>query len=116
MLMDPRGMVHASTGILPIKTIQIPPHQYASAVKQFEMTFLTAPVLSAGRGVAGVNTIGLPVSDPPGYNWSWLERRGGDWVASSISAAGLFTPFASPVEIREGWLKLTRTPPQGTKS
>lgn len=106
MLIDPRGMVHAATGILPAKAIRIPPHQYAGAIKGFEVTFLHAPVLAGRRTAEGDDTIALPVTDPPGYQWSWIEKRGDSWIAPSIQAADLFRPFAGPTEIREGWLKL----------
>jgi hypothetical protein len=112
MLIDPRGVVHAATGILPIKAIRIPPHQYASALKEFQMTFLTAPVLAGRVGGTGETTVGLPVIDPPGYEWSWLEQRGDDWISPAIQARDLFTPFAGPTEIREGWLTLKRRDPK----
>jgi hypothetical protein len=112
MLIDPRGVVHAATGILPIKAIRIPPHQYASALKEFQMTFLTAPVLAGRVGGTGETTVGLPVIDPPGYEWSWLEQRGDDWISPAIQARDLFTPFAGPTEIREGWLILKRRDPK----
>lgn len=106
MLMDPRGVVHAATGILPAKAIRIPPHHYAGVMKRFEIAFLCAPVLAAGRPSAGDDTIALPVTDPPGYRWSWIEKRRDSWIAPAINAADLFRPFAGATEIREGWLKL----------
>ena len=33
MLIDPRAMVHAATGILPTKAIRIPPHHYEAAMR-----------------------------------------------------------------------------------
>jgi hypothetical protein len=105
MLVDPRGVVHAATGILPSKAIEIPPHQYASAMLGFEVTFLQAPVL-AGSSTAEEETIALPVTDPPGYFWSWIERHSDDWISSDIQTADLFRPFSGATEIREGWLKL----------
>ena len=118
MLVDPRGVVHAATGILPSKAIEIPPHQYASAMQGFEVTFLQAPVLAARRSAATEEIlagkpspaeeerIALPVSDPPGYLWSWIEKRGDAWIASAVQGTDLFRPFAGATEIREGWLKL----------
>ena len=75
-------------------------------IKGFEVTFLHAPVLAGRRTAEGDDTIALPVTDPPGYQWSWIEKRGDSWIAPSIQAADLFRPFAGPTEIREGWLKL----------
>src|SRR5262249_42535366 len=106
MLVDPRGVVHAATGILPSKAIEIPPHQYASAMQGFEITFLQAPVLAARRSSGEEERIGLPAIDPPGYLWSWIERHGDAWITSVVQGTDLFHPFAGPTEIREGWLKL----------
>jgi len=108
MLIDPRAMVHAAIGVLPVKAIQIPPHVYADALKRIEMTFLAAPLLVDRRRRDSPQEIALPIADPPGYHWSWVEKHGKDWTAMSINAGGLYTPFAAAVEAREGWLKLTR--------
>ncbi|MDX2030050.1 MAG: hypothetical protein SF339_05235 [Blastocatellia bacterium] len=114
MLLDPRAMVHATMGVLPTKAIQIPPHFYADALRRIETAYLAAPLLVDRRGPDGPPEIALPVADPPGYHWSWLERQGRDWADVPINAGGLYTPFAASVEAREGWLKLTRRQkPQG---
>ena len=43
LLMDPRCSVHATTGILPMKDIEIPPAMYAGALQQMAVPFLVAP-------------------------------------------------------------------------
>ena len=115
MLIDPRALVHAAIGVLPAKAIQIPPHLYADALKRIEMTFLAAPLLVDRRRPDSPQAIALPVADPPGYEWSWVEKHGKDWTPMPINAGGLYTPFAAAVEAREGWLKLIRSKknPQG---
>jgi hypothetical protein len=45
ILVDPRGAVHATTGILPVKDIAIPPDMYAATLKRLAVTFLTAPII-----------------------------------------------------------------------
>jgi hypothetical protein len=110
MLIDPRGVVHATTGILPAKAIQIPPDQYTAALKKIEMSYLAAPLLVEKRGVEGKPEITLPVDDSPGRAWSWLEKHGNDWLSLPINSGSLYTPFVAATEIREGWLKLTRVP------
>ncbi len=68
LLIDPRGLVHATTGIVPAKAINIPPDQYAAALQAIEITFLSTPVLTdAGK-------IHLPLPDEAGYQWSWLHQ------------------------------------------
>lgn len=73
MLVDPAGVVHATCGILPAKSIDIPDTQYMDALKAIEVTFLSAPLISDGRRVE----LSLPVNAD--YDWSWLERRNGHW-------------------------------------
>ncbi|HKQ78629.1 MAG TPA: hypothetical protein VJ810_33330, partial [Blastocatellia bacterium] len=116
MLMDPRAMAHATTGILPTKAIQIPSHQFAAALKRIEMSFLAAPVLADKRSADGRQEITLPIADPPGYRWVWLEKHGKDWLSLPINSGSLYTPFAAATEVREGWLKLTRNPSQDEKN
>src|SRR5262249_34413129 len=48
MLVDPRGAVHATTGILPVKDISIPADMYSDALGRIAITFLTAPVIGGG--------------------------------------------------------------------
>ncbi|WP_150049143.1 hypothetical protein [Methylomonas rhizoryzae] len=115
MLIDPRGLVHASSGILPVKAIQIPPHQYAAALQHIETMLLSAPVLVDQRADAS-RPIGLPVSDAPGITWSWIDKQGQDWTSVPISAGGLYTPFTATPELREGWLKLTPHPTDDEKT
>jgi hypothetical protein len=74
MLVDPRGVVHATCGILPTKSIGIPQEQYAEVAADLRATFVTAPVLTAPDDVA------LPLPAEPGYSWSWIERSGEKWL------------------------------------
>ena len=82
LLMDPRGVVHATSGIVPAKAINIPPDQYAAALQAIEITFLSTPVLTdAGK-------IHLPLPDEAGYQWSWLQQNlRHEW--SEVSTRGL---------------------------
>lgn len=82
LLIDPRGLVHATTGIVPAKAINIPPDQYAAALQAIEITFLSTPVLTdAGK-------IHLPLPDEAGYQWSWLQQDlHHQW--SEVSSRGL---------------------------
>jgi hypothetical protein len=80
MLIDPRGKVHATAGVAPCKAIDIPPDQYAEALRAIEITFLSVPILT------DVGRINLPLPEEPGFNWSWLQRDNGSW--SEVSSAG----------------------------
>ena len=46
LLLDPRGSVHATTGILPVKSIAIPPDYYQNQLASLRVTFKTAPILT----------------------------------------------------------------------
>lgn len=74
MLLDPRGVVHARSGIQPVKAIGLPPEQYVDALRAIEVTFLAAPILT------GTRTIDLPLPSELGYAWSWLEHDGEQWT------------------------------------
>lgn len=69
MLVDPKGAIHAATGILPVKSVTIPKEHYQESLKRISVTFLTAPVISPSEHLK----INLPVEG--GYEWSWIERN-----------------------------------------
>lgn len=73
MLVDPRGAVHATTGLLPTKSIELPPDQINEALRRIEITFLSTPILSDS------DKLHLPLPNEPGYRWSWLERQEDSW-------------------------------------
>jgi hypothetical protein len=101
LLLDPRGVVHVTSGILPTKAIHIPADQFLEALRNIEVTFLSAPILT-DRG-----KINLPLPDEPGHVWSWCEKENGVW--DSVTQIGQVTTGSStaPQELREGWLKLS---------
>jgi hypothetical protein len=103
MIMDPRGTVHATIGILPTRTLQIPATMYQSALECMAVTFLTAPLLTDGDRVA------VPLPNEPGFAWSWQEQSPAGWVERT----GLPQPDARIPEqptLREGWLTLRAVP------
>ncbi|MDJ0838377.1 MAG: hypothetical protein QNK37_17805 [Acidobacteriota bacterium] len=71
MLMDVRGTVHATVGVLPNKEISIPREQYSRALAEIEISFLHAPLLTRQ------GKIDLPLRAEPGYEWCWVERERG---------------------------------------
>lgn len=81
LLIDPRGSVHATSGIVPVKAINIPPDQYGAALQAIELTFLSTPIITdAGK-------IHLPLPEEAGYQWSWLQDKRGKW--SEVSSRGV---------------------------
>lgn len=100
MLLDPRGVVHVASGILPAEVLEVPQEQYAPAMKAIEAWFLTAPVLSPA------NKIGLPLPKETDHAWSWIAARDAT-KTSEIGSANTQAHWAEPLEIHDGWLKLT---------
>jgi hypothetical protein len=120
MLIDPRGKVHATCGILPTKAIDIPPDQYQEALEKIEITFLSTPILTDLTDLHDQNVlvdpdnlakkINLPLPGEVGYEWSWLEKKKGDWLEvphDNIAQANPNAVFSGKQVIREGWLKLS---------
>jgi hypothetical protein len=107
MLVDPRGSVHATTGILPAKVLRIPPEQYGPSLDRIGVTFLAAPVLTDPDQLR----VALPAE--PGHRWSWLERTPTGWAETPAAALGQLradATLAGAQELREGWLKLAPVP------
>jgi hypothetical protein len=101
MLVDPHGPVHAVSGILPTKSIEIPADQYAEALRKLEVSFLAAPILT------GPGKLAVPLPDEPGYQWSWLAREKGRWQETGdIDKVDPKAHFSGQSQIVEGWLKL----------
>jgi hypothetical protein len=98
MLLDPHGKVHATSGVLPVKTIDIPAGQYSDLLQHLAVTFLAAPILT------GQNEMDLPVPHEPGQSWTWLDSRDGTWKPVNQPTQ---QALAAPQEIREVWLKVT---------
>ena len=109
LLLDPRAPIHATTGVLPVHALYIPPIHYVKALQRMEIAFLTAPVLAPEVGME------LSLPSEPGFDWTWVQQDGQQW--SSMSAQGLirkhqveavFGPGAGSlwqVLIQQGWLE-----------
>jgi hypothetical protein len=116
LLLDPRGDVHAFTGILPTKVVRLPGAYFHDALARMAVTFRTGPVLT--------DALAITVPGPSELNgtWSWVQRikpLPANWTNSDwINPAGWKTepivnadPQArlpdAPARLLEGWLKLT---------
>ncbi|MEI9995228.1 MAG: hypothetical protein WDM91_11590 [Rhizomicrobium sp.] len=105
MLVDPRTQVHATTGVLPVVSLSIPPDQYSSAMSKLAATFFTAPVLSPASGLA------VPLPQENGYDWSWIAPGASAPISLSPDAVTENAVFGySPQTVLEGWLDLTPDP------
>ncbi|MDZ4699081.1 MAG: hypothetical protein SH809_05185 [Rhodothermales bacterium] len=103
-LMDPRAALYAFTGILPAKSITIPPIHFSDALQCVEVFFQASPV------IAGLELIDLPLMTLDGKAWTWLEKEGETWSEQEIVPPATQPAFQQTQMIREGWLKLRNTP------
>ncbi len=110
ILADPRGILHATTGVLPAKSISLPPEQYTAALEKIAAVFLRAPVITPAQRM----TIPLPAEEA-NYTWSWLEKDLSRWrefssegvLEKDIIAERFFNGLAIWDElISKGWIRL----------
>ena len=98
-VMDPFGSVTAYSGILPSKSISIPPYYYTNIIKNICTAFLTSPILYGSQGLT------IPLSQENNYYWDFYFTEDEKWneVIPSTNAGIL---NYSPQKLIEGWLKL----------
>jgi hypothetical protein len=108
VLFDPRGTLHATCGILPAKSVEIPRIQYERAMNAIAVSFLTAPVLTPA------DQLEIPLPELSGWSWSWLAVERGRWQRLAkdvtITRAELDASFAELPTLWEalhlaGWLQ-----------
>lgn len=102
VLFDPRGQIHATTGILPVKAIDLPKQHYLPALENMQATFLTSPVLSGPQG-----GLALPLPGNETGVWTWIQAAGSSWAApvTPVAATALAGLQPLPQQILDGWLR-----------
>ena len=71
MIFDPRSQLNISTGILPVKTIDIPDVHYKKALENMSMQFLVAPIITP----KGKLQLPLPANDDSSWHWVYLQNK-----------------------------------------
>jgi hypothetical protein len=103
LLLDPRGTVDATTGILPVATLQLPAQFYAAALARIAVTFRTGPVLTDPASIR------IPFPAEQHGTWRWIGRTGTgatDWEVDPIVPANAQARLADETQrLVEGWLK-----------
>jgi len=80
LLMDPRGSVHAFSGLLPTAALALPPAETASALKAISPSFRYGPILPDSTIQAdGAARLRLPLPAAR-RGWAWGENEEGDWT------------------------------------
>ncbi len=100
MLVDPRGTVHASSGILPVTQAALPAHTAEQFIKDFSITFRAGPAIFAPGA--------LRFPEPAEHHgtWSWIAPGGQPTpITDADDRARL--PVQS-MQLREGWLDFTK--------
>jgi len=72
MLIDPGRGVHVASGSLPAVELSLEPDQYSAALKQIEISYLVAPI------VTDTGAVILPVPGDAGGEWSRVQEESPD--------------------------------------
>ncbi len=107
MLLDPRGVVHATSGLLPTKVVELPERYVGKALKRMAVTFRSGPLLCEQ------GTVRLPLPAEQHGTWSWIARgtHAGEWEMLPIAKPEATARFSnSLLKLVEGWLKFKPEP------
>jgi hypothetical protein len=114
LLTDPRAVIHATTGILPVVTIAVPQHFVDAAFANMQVSFTIGPLLSdlvvpQDPGPNDLPALVLPRPSLKNGTWSWRQFDGTAWapydVAQSVQTAQMSN--VNPI-LREGLLQLSK--------
>lgn len=121
LLVDPRAPVHAISGILPVKQIQLPPTWMAAALRRIAVTFPVVPTLQPKPVLAltgaeppaddrpGVLPAAcLPTPSEPGFTWSFVSHtEDGAWPTEVVAPVDDQADFSRHrPRLVDGWLEL----------
>jgi hypothetical protein len=86
MLLDPRAAVHATTGILPVSSVSLPPGLVTAALARIDLSFRVGPFLAGEQTTASGSALLIPQPSGEGA-WAWIDAS---------SSTGATTPIAPP--------------------
>lgn len=108
MLVDPYAEVHATTGILPVASVSLPPEFTTGAIAAMNVTFRLDGILTDQQiGANGDTTVLLPVPKEKAGVWQWVENDAGTWntYATGPNDASARLSDVPPV-LRRGFMQL----------
>jgi YVTN family beta-propeller protein len=105
MLVDPRGSLHAFTGLLPVVSLDIPSQFITPALQKMAYLFRAGPFLTPP------DVIRIPRPAERKGTWSWFDHVLDTSAAISAADGNVSFPTTPPL-VKEGWLKFTPNPPQ----
>jgi hypothetical protein len=119
LLLDPRAAVHATTAILPVQRVALPPNFVDQALATMAITIRCGPLLADARITTGSDgasqtTLLIPHASRRQGAWSWQEAESVGWTTYPLASpdAGAHLSNNPPV-LRDGFLRLS--PPLSTK-
>jgi hypothetical protein len=112
LLVEPHATIHATTGILPHKSIGLRRRWMAPGLARIAPTFRFGPLL------VDPNAVRMPVARDLGGIWSWVSRTGpGSWASQPVThTSGDAVLSADRAKGTEGWLRLVPDPPPGDEA
>ncbi len=95
LLMNPRGVLHIQTGILPMRKLSLEEESYKEALRLLEVSFLMSPILMPETQRC------MPLHEETEYLWSWIQ-------ASKKDGTRTFTrtwqkPFIRQAKFEQAW-------------
>lgn len=107
LIMDPRAAIHATTGVLPVKSLRIPAEQYRPILRKLSLNFLSNPVMVNKQNLsAGGQSFSVPLPTEKGYDWSWVQPGLSDTPLEPNTVSDRAQFPTTPNEMLDGWLKL----------
>jgi hypothetical protein len=104
LLLDPRAPVHATTDVLPVGSVMVPPQYTEAALAAMAVNFRTGPLLVATTEDGAAT---MPQPSTATGTWSWTERYGADWAQLPITVPDPASlPIGEHPQIRTGFLVL----------
>jgi hypothetical protein len=104
MLIDPRGELHAYTGILPVTSAALPANLIEDFIRELKVTFQTGPI------IADPGTLRMPQPAEDNGVWSWIQATTtkAGWTKENIVDADDKPRMPDEkLQLREGWLQLS---------
>ncbi len=105
LLVDPRGDLHATSGLLPRVRRGLPEKAVAQALSQMAISMQVGPLL------LNTGAVEMPLPSVQSGKWSWLTATGtaeGDWQTDHVkSSDATARPMADAPILQDGWLLLT---------
>lgn len=109
LLLDPRGSVHAFSGILPVAEISLPTSFSAPALATMAYLFRSGPLITIPEAVR------IPRPAEQRGSWAWFDNVLGNSVPV-VAADDLIALTTTAPVVREGWLRFTPNPSDGGSS